>query len=492
MGILLGTSTLVLGAAIAVAQPSDSKMESVQVKDNVYTLASGPNVEGVVYVQQGDWTPEVIETFHQVPWIDAASIRLKWSELEPQDQQFNWASFDKVLGEVKKYNEAHPDAHRTMHIRVMGGEHVPKWFEQAGVKMYDTTHKQGGKEKPLHIPAPYDNPEFLKQLREVYAAMVEHYKDEPLVTVYHGTWSAGPWDEIYHPQDKEPLPPNYSQKKFIKGMTEQLDVLIDEFSLKGKVAELPFSGKYPQKNLMNLTGPLTDRIVERLGRRSPFLYIQTNGWGLMSSGYQTMSWGHTEDIQDAYGMVNLSFQALGTNSGGGWMPQGNWLPLVKMAKDYEVAYTELYPPDFQPVDDKHNMTRAFTGKGEDGIGFKPFLKQRNRQLYVREGKVTRTFVCDKPQKIDALVTAQSVPEQCSVKYRVRTRTKDGAWSDWQDKAHVNKLPIGTEAEVEATLHTNDGYFTPRIVLMEPDAGNAWDAPVWYPKGGQLPTSQPQR
>ena len=231
------------------------------------------------------------------------------------------------------------------------------------MRFYDTTqashHGSAIRSTPIHIPLPYDNPEFLKQLRQVYRAMFARYHDDPLVAVYHGTWSAGPWDEIFHPQSGEPLPPDYTPENFVRGMTEQLDVLIEEFCLKGKIAELPFSGKYPSKDRINITGPLTAHIVQRLGRRTPYLYIQSNGWGQTAAGQQTISWGHERDIADAHGQVNLAFQALGTNKGGGWFPQGDWMPLVELAMQYDASYVEIYPPDLMPVDTSHHIVEAF-------------------------------------------------------------------------------------------------------------------------------------
>jgi hypothetical protein len=32
---------------------------------------------------------------------------------------------------------------------------------------------------------------------------------------------------------------------------------------------------------------------------------------------------------------------------------------------------------------------------------------------------------------------------------------------------VNELPPGDEAEIEARMHTDDGYYTPRIIRMRP-------------------------
>ena len=85
-----------------------------------------------------------------------------------------------MLTEVKKYNAAHPGAHRTLQIRVMGGRHCPKWFEAAGVSYYDTTHPEKGNwNTPLRAPMPYDNPEFLKHLRDMYRALYDRYHDEP-------------------------------------------------------------------------------------------------------------------------------------------------------------------------------------------------------------------------------------------------------------------------------------------------------------------------
>jgi hypothetical protein len=356
----------------------------------------------------------------------------------------------------------------------MAGVHNPKWFEDAGVKYYDTV---GGRiNTPLHIPMPYGNPEFLRQLRDVCRAMYDRYNAEPLVTVYHGTWSAGPWDEIFHPDFDKPLPPGYTKERFVQGMIEQLDILIEEFCLRGKVAELPYSGRYPNKREFDITGPLTARIIQRLGRRSPYLYIQTNGWGQVPGGPQTILWRHERDIDEAYGRVNLAFQAIGTNAGGGWLPQGDWIHLVKLAKNYEIAYAELYPPDFMPLDTKHHIIEAFTqAEGTVGpgailgfTGFRPWLKRHNRVLYVREGLIRKLFHSEAGvQPIDRLMLAASVPAECSVAFRARTRTAGGDWSEWRDCARVAELPPGDVAEVEARLHTDDGYFTPRITVMKP-------------------------
>jgi hypothetical protein len=460
-----GLGALPLAGATA-APDGGLLLDNLVERDRGFVLTPGPKVEGVVFLQGGYWKESEIAAFHQVPWIDAASVRMEWQALEPRPGEFNWKSIDRILFEVKKYNAAHPGAGRTLQIRVMGGEHCPKWFEQAGVRYYDTFHPAPkNPQKPVHAPLPYDNPEFLKRLRLVYRAMYERYKDEPLVALYHGTWSAGPWDEIFHPVGNAPLPPGYTPERFTEGMMEQADVLLEEFSLKGKPAELPFTGVFPDKRQIDFLGPITARIVERLGRRSPYLYIQSNGWGIFRKpDRHTIAWGHERDIDDAYGQLNLALQAIGTNAGGGWIPQGDWIELVKLAERYEAAYTEIYPPDFMPVDNAHHMEEAFT---QEDVGFRPWLRKRNRVLYVREGTVRRSFRREKGARpLLEIRAAAAVPAACSTSYRARTRRAGGAWSDWAGRPRVSELPAGDEVEVEAKLRTDDGYFTPRVIGME--------------------------
>ena len=478
----LGVLVSFVGSSFEVHGGS-TVLNNVVERDGGYELAAGPSVEGVAFLRQvyrneKGWPPNVVETFHRIPWLDAASVRVRWADLEPKDQEFQWQAFDQVLTEVRKHNETHPESPRTLHIRPMGGEHVPAWFAEAGVKMYETQDPRRARGKltyrSIFIPVPFDNPEFLKQLRELYIAMRNRYGEEPLVAVYHGTWSAGPWDEIFHPQGNAPLPPGYSKNRFVQGMIEQLDVLIDEFCLHGKVAELPYSGKYPPKAQIDITGPLTARIVERLGRRSPFLYIQSNGWGVTGQGIPTVSWGHEQDINDAYGQVNLAFQAIGTNAGGGWHTQGDWIDAVRLAKRYEAAYTEVYYADFMPLDEKNHLEEAFThcgsptGMAPGFLGFRPWLKARDRKLYVRQGSVSQRFHAGpKPRPITSLKVSASVPAGTTLRFRMRTRLTGHPWSDWHRLDSIGDLPPGNDAEVEATLHADDGYLTPRLIVMHP-------------------------
>jgi len=468
-GRLIGPVPRIAAAAVLVATSaavarSDVALRNVALRNGAYMLAAGPNIEGVVYLHGAAWPEHVIRTFHDVPWIDAASIRLKWADVEPADQQFNWRPFDRVLQEVRKYNAAHRGARRHLHLRIMAGNKYPRWFGKAGVETYETLHAP---DRPkIRVPMPFDNPKYLKQLREVYRAMYERYTDEPLVKVYHGTWTGALWAEIFHPQRNVPRPPGYTREKFIRGMVDQVDILLDEFAAKGKVCEVPYSGKYPPLRQIDLTGPVTARIVQRFGRRSPFVYISNNGWGMTAKGRQTPSWGHEDALDAAVGKVNLVFQALGTNKGRGWMAQGDWVPLVKMLQKYDAAYAEVYSPDFRPMDTAHHIVEAFNQRepSADGfVGFRPWLGKNGRVRYLREGTIRQGFRGGgRPRGLSEIRLDADVPQATRVTCRARSRTGAGPWSDWVDGTKVQDLPPGSDVEVEARLHTDDGYFSPKV------------------------------
>ena len=66
------------------------------------------------------------------------------------------------------------------------------------------------------------------------------------------------------------------------------------------------------------------------------------------------------------GLVNLAFQAIGTNAGAGWHVQGDWVHSVTLAEQYEAAYLEVYYADFMPLDEEHRIVAAFTHDGSEG------------------------------------------------------------------------------------------------------------------------------
>ncbi len=440
-------------------------------EEGVWKLAQAPKVQGVYLLQQGDWPDEVIKAFHETDFLDGASIRLRWADFELKDQEFNWAPIDKVLSEVRKYNAAHPGARRTMQLRVIAGVHSPKWFDDGSVRMYDTARIDPSNKKwhQLHVPMPYDNPGLLKQQRELYRALYDRYGNEPLVVMYHATWSGGAWGEIYHPKDGAPLPPDYTAEKYFEGMYQQMDVLFEEICMKGKVGEFAFSGDIPKE--LNLQQKLGQHIVKRMGRRSGFVYVQSNGWGGIKQWIPKPNVG--KDVFD----LNYGYQALGTNKNPkAVLAQGDWIPLVQAAEENQVPYVEIYPEDIMPVDDAHNMTKAFTqprGQSDDGfIGYRPWLKERNFTMYWRDGKVLQQFAANgNAAKVTAIDIQSETPEGTSISARARTSI-GGTWSEWKDIAEAQNLPAGEKLEVEVLLHTDDGWRTPVLKKVQP-AGENW-------------------
>ena len=457
------------------SREADMQIENLDSSNGSFTLKRGPNCEGIVYMWGGHFE-ESAKVFHETPWIDSATITRGWETAEPEDQKFDFTIYDQVLAEVRKYNEEHPGANRTMHIRMVGGRYSPKWLEEKGVKFYDTTSSVTGG-KPIHIPTPYDNPEMMKQVRELYRATYEHFKDAPEVICYHGTWSGGPWEEIFHPREGETLPPNYTREKYMKGMVEQLDILIDEYCMNKKAAEISFSGLYPKKDEFDITGPLAMHMVRRLGKRSPYLYVNSDGWGYFGDRHR-VSAGHERDMFDILGLVNVSLQAYGDNYGTKPGRQGDWPTLVKIAQDYDASYLEIYASDAKNLDTKHRIVEAFEQTEEeassgkpgaipDFIGFRPWLKKRDLHLYDRDGFVRQVIKTDKPMFLEKVELKADTPLGTYVIVKARTRNSGGEWTEWLDSWKSYQLPAGTEIEIEANLHTDDGYFTPTFHSMKP-------------------------
>jgi hypothetical protein len=158
--------------------------------------------------------------------------------------------------------------------------------------------------------------------------------------------------------------------------------------------------------------------------------------------------------------------------------------LIELARQYEVAYTEIYPPDLLPLDTKHRIVEAFTFPAlppgtlsaevpEGFIGFRCWLKRRARILYLREGTMCQRFASgDQPRKIAEVKITSSAPKDTWVKALVRVGLPGGSWSGWRELERLVELPAATEAEVQLTLHTDDGCLSPCVrqiaVQWEPE------------------------
>jgi hypothetical protein len=139
-----------------------------------------------------------------------------------------------------------------------------------------------------------------------------------------------------------------------------------------------------------------------------------------------------------------------------------------------VAYVELYPPDFSPLDRPHRIAQAFTQGDEtasaapqdsvpDFVGFRRWLKDRNRVLYVREGTIRQVLPLNGDRRqIERVAVDATVPAETRIETRVRTRQVGQPWSGWFDVARADESPPGSQAQVEVRLYTNDGYRTPEV------------------------------
>jgi hypothetical protein len=163
------------------------------------------------------------------------------------------------------------------------------------------------------------------------------------------------------------------------------------------------------------------------------------------AGKPTVSWGHEQDIDDAFGLVNLSFQAIGTNAGGGWHMQGDWIDSVTLAMRYEAAYLEIYYADFMPLDEEHHIVTAFNHDGGETegapgfVGFRPWLESRNRRLH----KCRRRF--------NRLIDSRRLAS--GGQHHQRHRLTSPSMADWKTRARRKCVSFAIET---ASIMTTPG------------------------------------
>jgi hypothetical protein len=65
-------------------------------------------------------------------------------------------------------------------------------------------------------------------------------------------------------------------------------------------------------------------------------------------------------------------------------------------------------------------------------------------------------------------TTSTTPNDTWIKARIRVALPGGSWSQWVAPERAADLPPFEQAEVEVTLHTDDGYVSPRFEPVEID------------------------
>lgn len=114
----------------------------------------------------------VSETTYKNPDLAGVFVRLGWSTLQPQENQFNWSALDNEIAKAASQG-------KKISFGVAAGKFTPDWVYQKGVPALTFTGYRGnGNDYTVTIPPPYD-PLFLITWKNFISELSNHLKSNP-------------------------------------------------------------------------------------------------------------------------------------------------------------------------------------------------------------------------------------------------------------------------------------------------------------------------
>ncbi len=111
------------------------------------------------------------------PLVDGISIRMFWSDVEPNEGVFVWSTLDSLITQAA-------NAGKVVSIRIMPGYSTPTWVYAAGAQRFNFIWDQSGWGpsfcSTVSIPVPWD-PVFLAKWSALVQAFGAHYSSNPAV-----------------------------------------------------------------------------------------------------------------------------------------------------------------------------------------------------------------------------------------------------------------------------------------------------------------------
>jgi hypothetical protein len=135
------------------------------------TTASAGNAEesrdlfGVWCSYRGIRDPSQLR--QKCPWLKGTLVQLKWNQLEPQDNKFDWAYFD---GAIEKWSQAG----FFIMFQVWAGPASPEWLYEAGVPTVKTTGKGNSSKRPHDTFPYYLDPYYKDAYHRMIRAVAAH------------------------------------------------------------------------------------------------------------------------------------------------------------------------------------------------------------------------------------------------------------------------------------------------------------------------------
>jgi hypothetical protein len=190
LGLLLCIPNHVTEAAGVESRPKPPLMGLVDMGDIGFHRQDG----GLAHPQ--------LENVRRFPGIfGGVVINITWQQIEPTRGSLATQDIDKVLGEIRAYNQANPQHPLGSRLRVWPGPNAPSWAKDLGGAPVAIRHR----DMPISVGRFWTQP-YRDAWRDLQKRLSARYDAEPLIREVTNTSGATMTDEsILLPADQESI-----------------------------------------------------------------------------------------------------------------------------------------------------------------------------------------------------------------------------------------------------------------------------------------------
>lgn len=275
--------------------------------------------------------------FSSMNFADGILVRVAWSDIQPDENTFDWSLIDNQIALASAYGAK-------VTLAIVNGRDAPQWLEKSGVKFFQY-HDIANPDIVNRIPLPWDS-NFLSYYSKLVSALGARYDQNPTVRLLHITNSTTNGFEMQYtfiPSDEV----NFRQAGYSDDvLISSWKAVIDSYSKAFK--SLPFDVEvHPVFKSDNVARQVADYGYSKLGKR----------FGLLSA------WWSVKNAETVYpGMYSLivefsnktfsNVQMVSTTSQSARNPmkESDFIDSVSLARNIGVSYIEIWNQDLLNAD----------------------------------------------------------------------------------------------------------------------------------------------
>ena len=168
--------------------------------------------------------------------VDGIALRLRWAEIEPKDNVYNWNKIDDAVKQAYKYRKG-----LTLHILPSSYVAPPSWLEDAGMEEYRASFPLKYGRSNSYEPVPWDKV-YLEKWEEFMAALAEHLNEPKALASLKYISVAAPVPEmslIYCRDNKMSSSLGYSREWYLYSWKKTIEIMRKYFPRPTKLLPVP-------------------------------------------------------------------------------------------------------------------------------------------------------------------------------------------------------------------------------------------------------------